>query len=244
MADRFQIATGNVPEPPEPVPPEARIRTFGIDEDVTGNSESRASRMEFFRGHTGQEPQIAFVQDPSYMFVGTKAHWAGRQYVVCKGSDVNNICCRRFGRARWRMGAVIFRYNAAVNEQNPRGTIMPWVFSERVYNQLREANNSFPLSQHDYRVRCTNDRFQILEFVPLSTHISQDFIVSRESEINNAREEITRALGSGSDLTEEEILNLVDTAPPPSRPYPQTQRTTRAMDSPDDDDFFELLDSA
>lgn len=241
MANRYDIVTGNLPDIPEP---ESRIRTFGLDVDITDNP----CVIEFFKGRNGESPRIAFVEDRKQMFMGTKVHWTGSGYIICKKADVNHVCCQRFGRSRWRVGSVIFRYDEVIeviDMQAPKGKIMPWVFSERIYKLLHDADGNFPLDQHDYMVQCENDHYQTISLQPLGmTYINPAVIALYAEDIKKCRQQVRVALGF--DLSEEEIQNFPDNRSMSPRQagnrIPQRGRATRALTDSAETFFNDLLE--
>ena len=153
---RYDIATGDTPEELEK--PETQVApgliAFGPNSNVI-----LPERRPFFRVIPPEIPRIAFMApDPDHMFVGMKMHWAG-QYIQCK----NDVCCQRFGKARWRLGTVIFRYDTVLEEASPTGSVFPWIFNERTYNTIRKQNQGVSLQSQDYNVHCVNVDWMTIE---------------------------------------------------------------------------------
>ena len=243
MASRFDIATGKTPEPPKEEP--APIVSFGIDTDIGHNYQEARTSFVPFTVDPGNNPRIAFIApDPDHMFVGSLTHWgwAGSNteltsptsgfpsrgaYVLCKnvGGHTRSPCCTILGRPRWRIGTVIFRFDDIYNINSPRGQVMPWIFGERIYNQLKEMNSHFPLRQHDLVVTCENRQWRTYSFRPVgdgsrfSTEVMGNHYSKEIAEcMDLVREHIGRDLPIGT------IMTMSRTQPRYDGPMPMIER--------------------
>ena len=210
MASRFDLATGNIPlEFDKPSEPKKKVISFGFNSDV-GNKPEFVTKRALFRAQVGEQPRIAIIGEPNQLFIAARVHWVNgpNRYVLCKAPEIP-LCCERFGQPRWRIGSVIFRYDDVVDITTPRGMVMPWLFSERVYTQLRTVNSNYPLTGHDLIVRCENDRFQTASFTPCTeSHFNRSDAMAALyiEDINACRRHLEANIGA--DLSEDQMRAL------------------------------------
>jgi len=143
----------------------ADVSTFGFE-----NEEIKGGLMEKYKGKKGQVDRCGIVYtDPKAMFAGAKVHFKGRYFQCVKGK-----CCEICGPARWRVGAVLIKYNTdrQGTPKKPFGfELFPWVFGESAYVKLKNVNSEFPLASHDIKIACDNEEYQHLNVTPCSESI-------------------------------------------------------------------------
>lgn len=115
-----------------------------------------------FRMHQrGEKVRLSLVFEDSSIFVATKCHYEGNLgYFICK----EGICCQALGKPRWRVGVPVFVYSKDGNN----GDLQSWTFSERMFTQIREIHNSFPLNKHDLGLICEIPEYQRLDIRALN----------------------------------------------------------------------------
>ncbi len=142
-----------------------QIETFGFE-----NEDIKGGMYEKYKGKKGEVHRSAIVyMDPKAMFAGSKIHFKDRFFLCKKGK-----CCEILGPAKWRVGAVIVKYNTDKmgNLKKPFGyELYPWLFSEQTYLKLKTVNGEFPLATHDIKVSCSNEEYQHLDITPCSESI-------------------------------------------------------------------------
>jgi hypothetical protein len=201
--DRFQILKGL--QPPKPVlPPEPEFKP-----------------LEFYRARQGEIHRVGLVfTDPKTMFLGSKVHYhsQSRKYFMCKTvSNRGEICCEKLGPSGWRMGSVLVKYST-----NELGTptkpfnyqVMPWIFGEVTFRDLKTLNDEFPLVEHDIKIQCTHEDYH-LALMPCNESFWQ---AEEELKINivraylSTREFIKKSLAADLGIPEIKAL-LHDTFP-------------------------------
>jgi len=182
---------------------------FGDD-----NDEVKGYSFKSFKGRDGQKERIGFiwVDDPKKIFAGVPVHYKER-YFVCKSTDKEKaICCTHSyenNKPRWRVGGVIIIYQMDGNK--PTGyKLMPWVFTDKMYQKLKTAGQEFPLAKHDIWLTCTNEQYQTMDINSCRDSIWQkkpEFRSKIVEESLSIKEEIENNLAQ--DITIEEIKELL-----------------------------------
>jgi hypothetical protein len=185
---------------------------FGDDaEQVKGYS------FKSFKGKEGQKERLGFVfeDDPKKIFVGVPVHFskAANRYFVCKSEgDSKAVCCTHVyegNKPRWRVGAVIVIYKMDGNK--PTGyKLMPWVFTDKMYQKLKTAGQEFPLAKHDVWLSCTNEQYQTMDINSCRESIWQakpDLRKKIVEESKSIREEVENNLAQ--DLPIEEVREIL-----------------------------------
>lgn len=199
------------------------IETFGFE-----NEDIKSGLYDKYKGKKGEVHRAAIVYtDPKAMFAGAKAHF-NQRFFLCK----NDICCKRCGPAKWRVGAVLCKYNTDKQgmPKKPFGyELLPWIFSEQTYTKLKNTNSEFPLASHDIKISCTNDEYQHLDINPCQESLWQgkeeiksrileeakpvwDFIkksIAQDMTIEEIKELLGLSSGAGSDPTQKLDLDSV-----------------------------------
>lgn len=151
------------------------VEMFGTErEDI------QSTKFKSYKGKGGQTDMIGIVfSDRKAMYCGAKVHYKDR-YFLCKSTKESKaICCTasyQNNKPKWRVGAVIVIYTigkdpATGAQKLVSYEVMPWVFSETMYNKLKEIDSEFPLDQHDLKLKCTNEDFQNIDVTPCKTSI-------------------------------------------------------------------------
>jgi len=140
----------------------AGVMHFGDDEDTV-----KGYSFKSFKGKEGQKERIGFVweDDPKKLFSGVPVHYSDK-YFICKSTDEKKAVCCTYSydgnKPRWRVGAVIAIYKMEGNK--PTGyKLMPWVFTDKMYQKLKTAGQEFPLAKHDVWLTCTNEKYQTMD---------------------------------------------------------------------------------
>ena len=114
---------------------------------------------------------LVFV-DKAKIFKGAQVHYADR-YFLCKSTkEQKAICCTasyKGNNTRWRIGSVLVIYeiqkikgdDGKIKEKLVGYKVVPWVFSEKVYQMIKASDEQFPLEAHDILITCgQNEEFQ------------------------------------------------------------------------------------
>jgi hypothetical protein len=142
------------------------VMTFGAD-----NEEVKGYSFKSWKAKGGEKYRVGFVYpdgDSKKMFVGVPIHYAER-YFICKSTpEKKAICCThtyKGNKPRWRVGGVMVIYE--MSDKKLRGyKLVPWVFTDKMYQKIKTANEEFPLATHDLILSCTNEEFQTIEPQP------------------------------------------------------------------------------
>lgn len=206
MADRFDIATGKIPEPEKPQEPkralETGIDTFGFSEIFT---ESR-NKILVFRARADHPSNIALITSTAKPFIGARVHFHvdRRMYVLCNKGQ----CCKKLSKSGLRIGTVIFNYSQTQPiSGRPDGIMQPWFFSERIYNYLCDINKQFPLNEHDMEISCDNERYQSINIRPQRSYRIGEYL--RDNDFQNDIKLCEKFIREhiGSKLTDEELAD-------------------------------------
>lgn len=135
-------------------------------------------KPQTFKGHKFKQGKtircgIVFREgaDP---FKGARVHFKDR-YFICKSTKQEKaICCTQSYQGnvpRWRLGGVLVIYEIAKVKDEATGKlkdkltgyeIVPWVFGEKVFQQMMTIDQEFSLKDHDINVTCDNEEYQNL----------------------------------------------------------------------------------
>jgi len=144
----------------------SEIMSFGADsEDV------KSYKFNGFKAKEGEDYRIGIIywdDNPKTMFRGVQAHYFDK-YFICKSTpDKRAICCTHSydkNRPRWRVGCVIIIY--IIEDEKLKGyKLMPWMFSDSMFQKIRKANKGFPLSKHDVTLSLaanTKEEYQTID---------------------------------------------------------------------------------
>lgn len=182
-------------------------------------------KPQFFKSHkfkAGKTVRCGVVfRDEQKPFKATKVHFNQRYYVCKSTKEKPAICCTHTYKGndpRWRLGAVLVIYEISKKDGKDKLTgyeLVPWVFSDKMYQKLNTANKEFPLKEHDILVSCDNEEFQNL----IIQSCNACFWRSKpelEKKIMEESDPLFEKVGSNlaSDLSIEEIKELlgIDTA--------------------------------
>lgn len=186
----------------------ANVMTFGADNDNV-----KSTNFAKYKGKAGQRDRVGIVyEDPKQMFRGCLTHYKDK-YFVCKSTDEKKAICCTHGyegnRARWKIGCVLIIYK--MDGAKVTGyKLLPWVFSEKMYQKLKTANLEFPLDAHDFYLTCTNEEFQNIDIQSCKDSIwlkKDEFKKKVISEAKDFLEDMSRNLAH--DISLEEIRELL-----------------------------------
>jgi hypothetical protein len=184
--DRFRILKGEQPPPPQPF-----ISPFLI----------RYRAVKKVTDHCGIIPD-----QNGRLFIENKVHFFKKEngkYLsfLCK----NDLCCRKLGPPKQRIGTVLIKYGSNLDAFD----ILPWIFGEGTYRNLKIIDEEFSLVNHDVIITCTNEEFQVLSFIPCFESRWQKYM--NVGRILNEAEPIRTYLkrGMAADLSEEKISNYL-----------------------------------
>lgn len=149
---------------------------FGFGE---GDESLNSTKFERFKAKEGQTYRMSFVWFPeeggrpdltkSPRFVGAKRFYIkGAGYVLDKGPEMATLAD---GPSKTTVATIIALWPVnrkdnkvdmiAVN--NGDYQIVPWVFGQPTYEQLKRRNGEFPFGQFDISVNCVDTQFQKID---------------------------------------------------------------------------------
>lgn len=192
----------------------ANVESFGPDrEDID------TGKFKKYRGKAGNTDRVGIIyEDPKKMFKGALTHFKDRFFLCKSTKEKKEICCLHGyegNRARWRVGAVLVVYDLVQKDGKMKlkgYELLPWVFSEKMYKKLSEADKEFPLAQHDIKLTCTNEDFQSIDVQSCRESIwigSADLKKKILEEASSMFEDIGRNLAADLSLSEiRELLGI------------------------------------
>jgi hypothetical protein len=139
------------------------ISAFGFENIKDG-------MFEKYKAKENQIDRVAIVcTDSRAMFVGTKVHSKDRDFLCMKGK-----CCEILGPSKWCIGTVLIQY-ATDKQGNLKKPfcfeLLPWIFGEATFSNLKTMNSEFPLASHDIQISCENEDYQHLNILPCNESI-------------------------------------------------------------------------
>ena len=183
------------------------IEEFGLDNDSV-----KSNNFQKFKGEKGKEYRIGLVADDlGKGFLGAKTHYIeGAGTVVCKStSDTEAICCTHMYEgnvAKWKVGIPIIVYRLSSDGKTLESyKVVPWIFNDRVYNQLKTQHQEWGLDQNDLLLKCTDSQYQSFDISLKKGCIWRKSDKLREeclAEAEKLRKQIKRNLGRDLSMTE------------------------------------------
>lgn len=150
--------------------------TFGENDNHVGNKTRR------FKGREGEQYRVSFAwyhkkEDGSLdlnkpHFIGCNRHYIkGAGFVLDKGPEYAKLAG---GPAKQAVGTVIVVWptDGSGNldtEKFKSGQgfqVMPWVFSGKVYRDIRNICSEFGPADHDIKISCEDTQYQKMTFTP------------------------------------------------------------------------------
>jgi hypothetical protein len=137
------------------------IEEFGLD-----NGDIKSTNFEKFKGEKGKKYRVGLVaEDLSKGFLGAKTHYIeGLGYVVCKSTDGEEaVCCSHNydgNTPKWKIGITIIVYDVSSEGKVTGGKFMPWIFNDKIYNQLKNQHKEWNLEENDLELECTDSKYQ------------------------------------------------------------------------------------
>jgi hypothetical protein len=190
------------------------IESFGTErEDIQG------SKFQKYKGKAGQTDRVGILPfEPKKYFKGAKCHYKDRIF-LCKSTPAKKeICCTHSyegNRPMYRIGGVIVIYDMVTKDGKMKlkgYQLLPWVFREKMYQKLVQADKEFPLDQHDIKLTCSNEEFQTIDIQSCRESIwsSNPELKKKVTEEAQALfEEVSRNIGSDLGVTEiREVLGI------------------------------------
>jgi len=145
---------------------------MAIEEFGTERDDIEPNKFKKYKGKKGNEDRVGILYPgdvPKKMFKGAPCHYKDRYY-LCKSTKGNKeICCTHGydgNTPKYRIGAVLVIYDMVMSEGKPKlkgFETIPWIFSETMYQKLKSADEEFSLSDHDIKLKCSNEEFQTID---------------------------------------------------------------------------------
>lgn len=187
---------------------------FNQDDDIISGD------VDYYRGEEDSKDRIALCwffkdEDGNYQmgpdntprFHAQKCYYLeGMGYV-----EANDYLTDKKGAPKTRIGTLVIEY-----ETNSRGEpkdplsmeVKPWAFAdEEKYHDLKDIHKEFPLTQHDIQVKCSNEKYQHLSFVPKGEPLWQQNEQVREKMLQRV-EEVSTEVESGLARTDVSLEDL------------------------------------
>lgn len=193
------------------------VEIFGADrEDI------QSSKFKKYRSKMGQSDRVGvifFNGDPKQMFKGVKAHFKER-YFLCKSTkDKKEVCCLHSyerNKPSYRIGCVVVKYEIGKKDDGKVGLkgyeVLPWVFSDKMYQKLVTADGEFPLKDHDIKLTCTNEEYQTLDIQSCKESLWTTNETLKKKILEEATgiwEDMSRGLANDLSITEiKELLGI------------------------------------
>ena len=194
------------------------VESFGTErEDIQGG------RFQKLKMKTGDEIRcgiIYFDDDGKKMFLGTKVHVKPKaKTFLCKSTKSSKeLCCTHSwegNNSRYHIGCVIIIYN--LGKENGKlklkdYELIPWIFWEAQYRKLVSADQEFPLTKHDIKLKCTNDEYANIDAISCKESIWTGNPSLKSKVIEEAKplyENISKNLGADIPMSEiKEIIGI------------------------------------
>lgn len=184
---------------------------FGID-----NDEIKHTQFNKYQGKKGQEDRVGLVfEDPKKAFVGVKCYFHQRYFLAKETAEFKALVEPKLGLPKWRVGCLLAKYRMDNDGKLVGYDLVPWIFKEKMYANLKSVNKEFPLDAHDLKLKCTNEQFQNIEILSCkesfwrkNEKLKQRIIAESKVHFDMIKKNLA------SDLSMEEIKELfgVDTA--------------------------------
>jgi hypothetical protein len=189
-----------------------------------------STKFRSYKGKEGATDRVGLVfTDEQYnngkkIYCGTKIHYKDK-YFLCKSTkDSKAVCCTAVytgNKPKWRMGAVIVKYDIQVKDGKPKLAgyeLLPWVFGETIYNTLKGIDGEFSLISHDLKLMCKNEDYQNMEVTPCNDSIWRKNAELHKKILAEFPAVLEEAKGNlGQDLNAEEIREVLGIEAPGSQ---------------------------
>lgn len=238
--------------------PETLYRPDDLPENVQetdfNNETIKSGDLTAYKGRKDVTDRIGIIE-PNKLIVARTHFKQGLGYILCTsefklqaGSEIlykAAPCCQHLtgeAESTKRVSCLIVQYDT-----KPDGTlakpfgykVLVWRFSDDKYEQLRNINTEWPLTDHDLMVACSDEKYQRITFnickqsVLRSETFQKEFGDSLRATVEAMRPKMVRLLGKR--LTAQELLEKLGKAQAPAV-------VSSAMDSPVAD-IADLLES-
>jgi hypothetical protein len=193
---------------------------FGFDD--ADDSVLSGGRRQDYKGKKNQTDRIAFV------WFGTDAEGnplMGKEHTpkFIKGMvhyheqlgyflEIPGKTGARFGEARMKLATIVVQYptdtNGTIDKarlKNGEIKVMVWKISPEKFKQLRAVHEDFPLTFHDVKVTCTDDKFQKQTFTPTANEALWRQVPELRERVLAEVAQVAATLDLGRKLTWDEI---------------------------------------
>ena len=203
-------------------------------EDVGfGDKNVETSQYRRYKGEAGRTDRIAFpIPNLKRAYVYWRNIGGQRQgFRQPAPGPLRDLVEKEFGLPEQRFGLVILRYGTdqdgeIIEPTKCKGQFYFWILSEARYSELSDTASKWPLldkgfgePQHDLIVKCTETRYQRMQFTPApEAHWKQ-----KEAWYNAIHRKAMAAFQNldkviGRDLPEEELRQLLGASSTPATP--------------------------
>jgi len=190
------------------------IESFGTErDDIQGN------KFQKYKGKAGNTDRVGIIPfEGKKFFKGAKCHYKDRIFLCKSAPGKKEICCTQSydgNRPMYRIASVLIIYNLVQKDGKTKlkdYQLLPWIFREKMYNKLAQADKEFPLDAHDIKLSCSNEEFQTIDIQSCRESIwstSPDLKKKVLEEAAPLFEEAIRNIGADLGLTEiRELLGI------------------------------------
>jgi len=177
-------------------------------EDIDIDDESIVdSKSEKYKGRQGYTDRIGLILDEGIKFKKAMTHYGFNTHFLCK----RGFCCEVAPKpSEPRIGCIVIHYRTDKHggiEKPFAYELKPWIFSEKKYLQLRRVNEEWPLTEHDLKVTCQEQKYQQLEFTSCKEAFWRKSEKLKKDVLEQAKVMIAK-LWFGKDLSNEELKEL------------------------------------
>jgi len=201
------------------------------DEVGLGDKSVDVQSYDKYRGKMGVTDRIVIL---SKTLLRARVHYVQekKKTLRCASTpDKTALCCEVLGEPDQRFGLVVFRYTTneegqLLTKDTLSGKVLLWVFSEKRYAELTAVHREFPLlnsswedPQIDLLVKCTEENYQKLSYIPCRDAFyktKQTWYESLCKKLDKAVKRLPKTLGVV--MSDDELREFLGVAPSKQSP--------------------------
>ena len=179
------------------------FQTFSFGE----NDSNIGSKSKPFKAEAGRTYRMSFIwwkglesgkldmttpdkegNPPAPLFTGAPTNFIPNVgFIVNKGAEYTKLAGGEAPRTRVASIVVIWPTDKDGVPDKSRlssggAEVLPWVFSGDKYKQLQRIHNEFPFGQHDFKVTCSDAKYQKMDFAPCKESLLRTFSGSEKGQ--------------------------------------------------------------
>ena len=139
--------------------PQSESIEFGFEDEIL----SPKKKYSFYLKPRERVQVSLIFNNPSRLFMATKAHFYGSNKFLCKStSNRKAICCSSNypgNKPVLRIATILYIAPISKLERfiSPEPIVLPWVFGKTVYNRLKSLHDDLDLSKYDFLIEHEGD---------------------------------------------------------------------------------------